>query len=232
MLTTRTAGVDDIWPPSSGGCPHPPAVRDEIIRVAREEVTEAECRAAPFAHWYRPFYVAELKVLERQQRQPKEAEIDRLRSENRDLRSRLGLLERWALPDKKGNFPLMDLIVDVVALALGRTRKAIEERIEKIEHAAPVPVPLPSADDLAQLGRQGPAVYYEGIWDPMRSYQAGDMVTKDGAAWVATNAMAAGVKPGEGPTAWKLCVKAPTAGLRKLVEREVRKQLGSKPPVR
>jgi hypothetical protein len=37
--------------------------------------------------------------------------------------------------------------------------------------------------------------------------------------------MAAGVKPGDGPTGWKLAVKSDTSALRSVVREEVRKQL-------
>jgi hypothetical protein len=230
MLTVRSASVDDIWPPSSGGCPHPPAVRDEIIRVARSEIRLEECRNVGFAAWYSPYFLAEQRVLERQQRQPKEAEIAQLRADNRALAARVDKLERHlhtlvGPPGGKGG-----ALIKAVGEALGRSHREIEERIDNIERAAPVPVPLPSADDLAKLDRQGPPVYYAGVWDATKAYSAGALVTQHGAGWIATNGMAPGVEPGKGPTAWKLAVKAPTAGLRKMVQDEVAKEL-SKPLV-
>ena len=234
MITTRTATVDDIWPPGSGGCLHPPAVRDEIIRVAREEVTEAECRAAPFAHWYRPFYVAEQKVLERRQRRQEQErtasqELAHLRAENQVLADRVTRLERHlhilvGPPGGKGG-----AVIAAVGAALGRSRREVELRIEQLERAAPIP--LPSAADLAGVGQRGPVVRYEGVWDRTKGYGVGALVTKDGAAWVATNAMAAGIEPGKGQTAWILAVKSPQAACARW-SRTRWPSIGSKPVMR
>ena len=54
------------------------------------------------------------------------------------------------------------------------------------------------------------------------------MVTSNGAGWIAMSAMGAGVRPGDGETAWRLAVKSDTASLRSLVKDEVRKQLGGR----
>ena len=48
------------------------------------------------------------------------------------------------------------------------------------------------------------------------------MVTSAGAAWIAMSAIAAGIKPGDGATGWRLAVKSDTAIVRAAVKDEVR----------
>jgi hypothetical protein len=151
--------------------------------------------------------------------------LDQLRGANRDLRTRLDGIEGWFRRSKTGEPVIMDMLIDAFGGALGHVRKELESRIEALEQRQPVPVQLPTVNEL----RPGaPALRYAGVWSPEKSYGAGSLVTKDGAAWVATNAMAAGVKPGDGATAWRLAIKSDTSQLRSLVKDEVRRQLGER----
>jgi hypothetical protein len=117
--------------------------------------------------------------------------------EIKQLRERIARLEKQlnVLPEVLGR--AMGMVQRDVATALGA-------RLEALEAREPVSVPLPS---MVEVGR-GPAVYFEGVWDAAKSYRPGDMVTHAGAGWIALSAMAAGVRPGDGPTAWRLAVKA------------------------
>ena len=49
-----------------------------------------------------------------------------------------------------------------------------------------------------------PVQLYRGVYEPGRTYQQGDVVTKGGAQWHADRDTAD--VPGAGPTAWTLCV--------------------------
>jgi hypothetical protein len=65
-----------------------------------------------------------------------------------------------------------------------------------------------------------------------RTYSPVDMVTHSGAAWIAQNGMAAGVRPGDGATSWRLAIKRDTAALSRLVRLEIEKQLKKAPTCR
>jgi hypothetical protein len=61
MLTLRSATPKDIWPDGSG---HPPDVEDEIIRIARTEITTEDVQRSGlnFASWFVPYHLAEERV--------------------------------------------------------------------------------------------------------------------------------------------------------------------------
>ena len=53
----------------------------------------------------------------------------------------------------------------------------------------------------------GAGLFHAGLWNATTRYAPGGaLVTKDGAAWIAMSAIAAGTKPGDGPTGWRLAV--------------------------
>jgi hypothetical protein len=64
MLTVHTAKPKDIWPDGSG---YSRQIEDEIIRVARNEITNEDVTRSglSFAPWFIPFYLAEERVRER-----------------------------------------------------------------------------------------------------------------------------------------------------------------------
>jgi hypothetical protein len=135
--------------------------------------------------------------------------------ELRQLRRRVAKLERMVLGKDA-------ILLKAVGTVLGETHGELEDRIKVLESREPIA--LPSADDVAAIER-GPGLFYAGLWSSTMSYAPGAMVTKDGAAWIAMTAMAAGIKPGDGPTGWRLAVKSDTSALRPIVRDEVKKQL-------
>lgn len=48
---------------------------------------------------------------------------------------------------------------------------------------------------------------FRGVWSAEHSYRAGDLVSFQGGAWIATGAVHQGDRPGRGP-AWRLAVKS------------------------
>ena len=184
-------------------------------------VTEAELteyiearRPDPNYHqppWTRDFWREQLEA-EQQHGAQVRAEAAEAQ-EVKQLRERVATLERMVLGKNA-------ILLKAVGTAIGRSRREIEDRVKVIEDREPVPLPLPNWNN--------PTVHYCGLWNSANIYGPGAMVTKDGACWIATSAMAAGVKPGDGPTGWRLAVKSDTASLRALVKDEVRKQLGGR----
>ena len=165
----------------------------------------------PRPPWSRSFYREQLEAGQQHSAQVRAEAAEA--QEIKQLRERVAKLERMVLGKNA-------VLLKVVGTALGRSRREIEDRVKVIEDREPVPLPLPHWNN--------PTVHYCGLWNSANIYGPGAMVTKDGACWIATSAMAAGVKPGDGPTGWRLAVKSDTASLRALVKDEVRKQLGGR----
>lgn len=198
MLTKHTATVGDIWPRDQGGCPHPRPVRDEIIRVAREEITaadleDARIRGVPLTGWYLPFYLAEERVMARQQlgKTLQDQEIQ-------DLRQRVRALEAWFAPDKEGAPHVIGHLIDVIAEALGRTtkklRKELGGRINKLEQGQ---------------------LRFLGVHEAGRAYRANSVVVKRGGLWVALTDT---VTPPGSSNDWKLAVKSGSIAMERGVE--------------
>jgi hypothetical protein len=218
--TIYDATDNDIWPDPAG---RPPlAMREEIRRVAQNEVTEEDIESLSFAPWYAKFYVAQGIVRARMdvaRTEPSPAPaLDP--GELQQIRRRLAKLERMVIGENA-------TLLKAVGTVLGEAHGEIEQRLKALEDREPIA--LPSADDVATIER-GPGLYYCGLWNATTRYAPGAMVTKDGAAWIAMTAMAAGTKPGDGPTGWRLAVKSDTASLRAIVKDEVKKQLGGRTP--
>ena len=81
MTDLNDVTPNEIWP-GPAGCFHPPHVRDEILRVAENEITYDDVARSglTFAPWYSKVYLAEQRVLKApsQEKQP-EPEIEPLR---------------------------------------------------------------------------------------------------------------------------------------------------------
>jgi hypothetical protein len=127
--------------------------------------------------------------------------------ELKQLRRKVAELERF----------MQNGLLEAVGTELGNMYRQLEDRIKVVENRDPVPLPVPDWNT--------PTVHYCGLWNVKHLYGPGAMVTKDGACWIAMSAMAAGVKPGDGPTGWRLAVKSDTASVRSIVKDEVRRQL-------
>jgi hypothetical protein len=217
--TIYDAKDSDVWP-SAAERP-PPEQRAEIRRVAQDEVTEQDIESLSFAPWYAKFYVAQGIVRARMDATKMEPKVEPRQApaaepaELQQLRRRVTKLERMVLGENA-------ILLKAVGTALGETHAELEGRIKVLEDREPIA--LPSGGDVAVLER-GPGLYYCGLWNATTRYAPGAMVTKDGAAWIAMSAMAAGTKPGDGPTGWRLAVKSDTASLRTVVRDEVMRQL-------
>jgi hypothetical protein len=135
--------------------------------------------------------------------------------EIKQLRWRIAKLERGLLT-KDGWF------IKAVGTVLGEAHGEIEQRLKALEDREPIA--LPSAEDVAAIER-GPGLFYAGLWNSKHLYGPGALVTYNGAGWIAMSAIAAGTKPGDGPTGWRLAVKSDTSALRSIVKDEVKKQL-------
>ncbi len=204
---------NDVWPDARE---RPPlAMREEIRRIARIEVTEEDIESLGFVPWYAKFYVAEQRVRARMDAAkaalpapPSAPAADP--EELQQLRRRVATLEKMVLGEKA-------ILLKVVGRAIGLTHKAIDGKIKAVADAAPVPLPLPDWNN--------PTVHYCGLWNSKSLYGPGAMVTCNGAGWIAMSAMGAGVKPGVGETGWRLAVKSDTASLRAIVKDEVTRQL-------
>jgi hypothetical protein len=126
------------------------------------------------------------------------------------LRKRVATLEQGLLAE--GGW-----FVKAVGQAIGEMHAELERRIAGLEISAPVPLPVPDWNN--------PTVHYCGLWNAKNLYGPGAMVTYNGAGWIAMSAMGAGVKPGDGPTGWRLAIKGDPTHLKVLVRDEVRKQM-------
>jgi hypothetical protein len=64
--SARDATPSDVWP---DGCPHPPAIAAEILRVAQVEIKAADIARdrSGLSPWFIPFHLAEQRVLARAQ---------------------------------------------------------------------------------------------------------------------------------------------------------------------
>jgi hypothetical protein len=217
--TVYDAQDHDIWPDPADR--PPPAMREEIRRIARDEVTaeDVEASGLTFAPWFCRFYLAQGIVRARMDAAKTEPKVEPRPApasefaELQALRKRIAKLEQGLLTEN-GWF------IKAVGTALGEVHGELEGRLKTLEDREPVPVPLPMLDQ-----QDRPVLRYAGLWNTAKSYGPGDLVTCNGAGWIAMSAMAAGVKPGDGPTGWRLAVKSDTASVRSIVRDEVRKQL-------
>jgi hypothetical protein len=197
--TVYDAQDHDIWPDPADR--PPPAMREEIRRIARDEVTaeDVEASGLTFAPWFCRFYLAQgivrarMDTAKTEPRQAPAAEPAELQA----LRKRIAKLEQGLLTE--GGW-----FVKAVGTAIGEDRE-------------PVPLPVPDWNN--------PTVHYCGLWNAKHLYGPGALVTYNGAGWIAMSAMAAGVRPGDGETGWRLAVKSDTSALRSIVKDEVRKHL-------
>jgi hypothetical protein len=135
-------------------------------------------------------------------------------AEIEQLRRRVATLEKGLLTE--GGW-----FLKAVGTALGEVHRQVDDRIDMLENREPVPLPVPDWHN--------PTVRYCGLWNAKNLYGPGDLVTFSGGGWVATSAMGAGVRPGDGETGWRLAVKSDTSMLRTIVRDEVRKQLKERP---
>jgi hypothetical protein len=211
--TVYDAQDHDIWPNLADR--PPPAMREQIRQVAQDEVTEQDIEGLTFAPWYAKFYVAEGRVRARMDAAkvalpppPPVPSVDP--EELQRLRRRVAKLEQGLLT--KGGW-----FVKAVGQAIGEVHRQIDDRIDALEGRDPVPLPVPDWNT--------PTVHYCGLWNAKHLYGPGAMVTYNGGGWIAVSAMAAGVKPGNGPTGWRLAIKSDTASVRSIVRDEVRRQL-------
>jgi hypothetical protein len=201
----------DIWPDPAER--PPPVMREEIRRIARDEVTaeDVEASGLTFAPWFCRFYLAQgivrarMDAAKTEPRQAPAADADL-----QTLRKRVATLEQGLLAED-GWF------VKAVGQVIGEMHAELERRIAGLENSAPVPLPVPDWNN--------PTVHYCGLWNAKLLYGPGALVTFNGAGWIAMSAMGAGVRPGAGETGWRLAVKSDTASLRAIVKDEVRKQL-------
>jgi hypothetical protein len=200
----------DVWPDANGR--PPPAMRAEIRRVAQDEITFEDVQASglTFAPWFTRFYLAQGIVQARMDAAKAARPTPAADAELQALRKRLAKLEQGLLTE--GGW-----FVKAVGQAIGEVHGKLENQIKAIEDREPVPLPLPDWNN--------PTVHYCGLWNSKHLYGPGALVTYNGAGWIAMSAMAAGVKPGDGPTGWRLAVKSDTASVRAIVKDEVRKQL-------
>jgi hypothetical protein len=202
----------DIWPDPAGR--PPPAMREEIRRVAQDEITfeDIEASGLTLAPWFCRFYLAQGLVRARMDavktEPPPASAADP--EELRQLRRRIVKLEKGLLTEN-GWF------VKAVGTAIGEVHGELEGRIKAIEDREPLPLPVPDWNT--------PTVHYCGLWNAKHLYGPGALVTYNGAGWIAMWAMGAGVKPGNGETGWRLAIKSDTSALRSIVKDEVRKQL-------
>jgi hypothetical protein len=174
-LSVNTATEADIWP---DGCPYPPSVRDEIIHVARNEISADDLRDVKVAHWYAPYFVAEQQV----QRRLKEAAsserqmIRQLRAEVDDLSIRLAQVDKTIAPAGE----LAMTIVRAGGTALGKVRAEIEKQFEtKLADVTAENTELrKQVDELRQLVRERAITH-------MVVNRDGNLVaaTDDGKAW-------------------------------------------------
>ena len=208
---------NDVWPDARE---RPPlAMREEIRRIARIEVTEEDIESLGFVPWYAKFYVAEQRVRARMDAAkaalpapPSAPAADP--EELQQLRRRVAKLERMVLGKNA-------VLLKAVGTAIGRSRREIEDRVKALEDRAPVPIPLPLLDQ-----HDRPTMRYAGLWNATKSYQSGDLATHNGSGWVA-QIDSTGLKPGDG-VGWKLAIKGDPSHLKGLVQAEVRKQLGGR----
>jgi hypothetical protein len=209
--TVYDATDNDIWP-DPGGRP-PPVMRKEIRRVAQDEITVKDVQASglTFAPWFSRFYLAQGIVRARMDAAKAEPSPALAAAEElRQLRRRVAKLERMVLGEKA-------IMLKAIGTALGETHREIDDRIDALENREPVPLSVPDWNN--------PTVHYCGLWNSKNLYGPGAMVTYNGGGWVAMSAMGAGVRPGDGETAWRLAIKSDTASVRSIVKDEVRKQL-------
>ena len=205
---------NDVWPDARE---RPPlAMREEIRRIARIEVTEEDIESLGFVPWYAKFYVAEQRVRARMDAAkaalpapPSAPAADP--EELQQLRRRVAKLERMVLGKNA-------ILLEVVGQVLGETHGELEGRIKAVEDREPVPIPLPVLDQ-----HDHPTMRYAGLWNATKSYQPGDLTTHNGSGWVA-QITSTGLKPGDG-VGWKLAIKGDPSHLKGLVQAEVRKQL-------
>jgi hypothetical protein len=124
-LSVNTATEADIWP---DGCPYPPSVRDEIIHVARNEISADDLRDVKVAHWYAPYFVAEQRVQERLKRtaSAESQVIKQLRAEVDNLSIRLAQVDKIIVPGGE----LTKLLIDVVGKAMGQSRAEVTKEAE------------------------------------------------------------------------------------------------------
>jgi hypothetical protein len=128
VITVGSARESDIWP---DGCPYPPALRDEILRVARREVTskDVDDSRLGFAAWYTPFHIAEQRVLARQQ-QAKDLQAQAVA----ELRQRVHRLEAMLLDEDAG---YSDMLIETIARAISRKCKGSSARDRKAARRDP-----------------------------------------------------------------------------------------------
>jgi hypothetical protein len=131
--------------------------------------------------------------------------------ELKQLRRKVAELERF----------MQNGLLEAVGTELGNMYRQLEDRINVVENRDPVPIALPI---LEQEGR--PVMRYAGLWDNRKSYEAGDLITYNGGAWVSL-INSQGLRPGDG-VAWKLAIKSDLAQLRRTVREEVQRQLASR----
>jgi hypothetical protein len=185
LLTVATATPADIWP---DGCPHPPAMREEIMRVARHEVTSQDVAASRlgFSPWYIPYFIAEERVLARAQqaRSLQAQEISLLKAGNQTLTQRVAQLERRLKRELGPGGTLLDGMAQVV----GKT-------LAKLGHEL-------RAEIAAVADRQ---LKFMGVHESGRSYQPNSLVVRSGGLWCALEATAG--TPGQS-SHWQLVTKS------------------------
>jgi hypothetical protein len=153
-----------------------------------------------------------------QRRAQAAAKADEAQVEAREiaqLRQRVAQLERMVLGKNA-------ILVKAVGMAIGQSHGELERRVGAIEAREPLPVALPVLD------QDRPVLRYAGLWSSEKSYQAGDLITFNGAAWVSL-INSQGLRPGDG-MAWKLAVKGDPTHLKALVKNEIQRQLKERQP--
>jgi hypothetical protein len=195
MITIATAAIDDIWPNTIGGCPHPDDVRDEIMRTAKSiPLIEIEKYAVKTGQvsWYCAYALAEQRVLNPNYQPPPppppqeastDPEVDRLRRQvanlNKDMR------DSW----KAFNELVSDHMCKVIGQVIGQNLKALREELN---------------ERLVAL-EQRPTVQYRGVYSATAEYHPGDMITFNGSVWHGKMTCTV-IKPPDS-NSWQLAVK-------------------------
>ena len=185
MLSVYTAEDNDVWPDAASR--PPPEVREEIRRIAQEEITleDVQDSGYAFAPWFTKFYLAEGRVRSRidaaKERKVHASPPARDPAELEDLRRRLAKLERR-----------VSSIVKTVGQVFGGNDRELAQRIDEV------------ARRFADTERS--RLKFRGLYEHGASYDAGSAVTYDGGLWVAMQDTC--TAPRAAPGDWKLAVKA------------------------
>jgi hypothetical protein len=86
----------------------------------------------------------------------------------------------------------VDRLEHIIIAAAKAAADPLRERLEAVEAR------------LLQVENR-PELRYRGVWEISRQYQAGDICTDHGGMWHCNQPTTD--RPGEGATAWRLCVK-------------------------